>query len=1028
PCSHPFPPASPPPPDSSPLHAAAAAAPFGGPAMYAAAAVAAVGARSIFTYNRGNFMYDRKMRQKQEFSVLKFRTMQADLWREDVRTLVELTVGKMDSYTIVSALLFEFCGELFGPGHLDPGTPQWLLWLYMLALSGAFVYFFLGVFFAMHASVAASAGSARLLTQLVRLPVPSWYQLEGMRTYGDSVEALGASSLLRIPFVSPAAPQRPQPRARGRPRARRGPRPTAGNPPGGGPQSVDPWDLEADGRHVYELQQRPTGELRHVDLVRRAAATWQGFEAFTRVCMTMGTIQLLYAVSYYVIGYVLVQDGEVYGALFVAAIMTCSIAVIVRLDVSLTAEEFYVVMALAFSGPLSALIAGYWWCKYEAQLSVCALMILPLSFAAHGGLLAYVLQIMSIQEQPNRTLLPMRWRTVLYLDVFGWLASDSAPDGPREAGGYEKAFRRADDGAYVPAGEPDAGSLCSEQRAQDDDEDTDARSVDEHVGAASGSSLEGDAPWSSVPEFDIGSPPRPVRPESRGPLSPRTQHSMSHCTRHVSEHVEGVGAPGAVHDAHGEAFDADTYFPAQNVKSSQEQDEAVTGHDNFRGMAPWFVFRSITRLLAFLYFLGMFWCLGRVCGFPDFHLPPLPFKVLLKEPTHEGAAEDRGSQDQAEESQQQLGEDSDPLQVHEAPRRLLQLPQGERLDVQWPRGELGSPPRALSCDASGQYLAVADGFGVYSARLAEQELVAPNASARFISRFAQAPACSALDGQSPRDVSIVCANADERHGPPQHCAAVVMYADGGASLVECPLPGAPGSRERREQLGPKATGHDTTSAAGLAWRVPAGWLDEATSEQIESFAVDSRCAAARGDSVTFSPGLPGCVLVSTSRGRLALLRPHVSRGAHVLVPLWALSLPYGPRLALPMPGGSLHILPGGLALVLARPPAPVTRDARSRKKRAAARASQGAHSLAPLPYLVLAVSLETGTVVGSWALPQGAKWSAVCGGDRWLLALGSAELPEGGGRTSRADTSVWRFPMPRELAPPAAPAPEAASA
>merc|ERR1719242_2246293 len=109
---------------------------------------------------------------------MEYRNRQAELWRQDVRDLIGLTEAKMDNYLVVGTLLLGMCVTLFTEGRLEPGTPQWLLRLYMLSLSAAFTYLLMAVWLAMHASVSAQSSSVRLLTQLVRLPVPSWEQLE----------------------------------------------------------------------------------------------------------------------------------------------------------------------------------------------------------------------------------------------------------------------------------------------------------------------------------------------------------------------------------------------------------------------------------------------------------------------------------------------------------------------------------------------------------------------------------------------------------------------------------------------------------------------------------------------------------------------------------------------------------------------------------------------------------------------------------------------------------------------------------
>merc|ERR1719352_2174990 len=86
-------------------------------------------------------------------------------------------------------------------GKLAAGTPVWLTCANTLALGAAFTYLLLSVWLAMHATVAARSYGVRLLTQMVRLPIPTWAQLEGARTYGSAFEKMEARQMFRVPFV-----------------------------------------------------------------------------------------------------------------------------------------------------------------------------------------------------------------------------------------------------------------------------------------------------------------------------------------------------------------------------------------------------------------------------------------------------------------------------------------------------------------------------------------------------------------------------------------------------------------------------------------------------------------------------------------------------------------------------------------------------------------------------------------------------------------------------------------------------------
>merc|ERR1740117_270959 len=114
------------------------------------------------------------MRQEAENQIFEMQMDKTDMFREDVEDIVELTGVKMDTYTIITVIQMGFAIVAMFEGRLGPGTPPWLVACHQLALTTAFSYFLISVWFAMHATVAAYAYKVRLRTQIVRLPVPSW--------------------------------------------------------------------------------------------------------------------------------------------------------------------------------------------------------------------------------------------------------------------------------------------------------------------------------------------------------------------------------------------------------------------------------------------------------------------------------------------------------------------------------------------------------------------------------------------------------------------------------------------------------------------------------------------------------------------------------------------------------------------------------------------------------------------------------------------------------------------------------------
>eukprot|EP00933_Yihiella_yeosuensis_P017496 TRINITY_DN14598_c0_g1_i2.p1 TRINITY_DN14598_c0_g1~~TRINITY_DN14598_c0_g1_i2.p1 ORF type:complete len:326 (-),score=66.98 TRINITY_DN14598_c0_g1_i2:70-1047(-) len=310
----------------------------------AAAASGAVGgtaAKTAFSYNRENFLWDRQMRLRKEFKVQKFRVEQAELWRKDVRDLISLTEYKMHVYLLVNVLLLGFSVTLWCQGKLPNTTPNWLMMGSALSICCSFMFILLSVWMAMHAAVAAQGFETRLLTQMVRLPIPTWTEIEACRTNASDFERTESSQMFRIPFAmgkqeglvpqveeededendedSLSAPYSPTHGDASDASSSRGGSHVHGRHGTGGGRKpdradfVDPWGLERSGQDLPELGCKKGSSMvraRHVKLTRRAMIFWQSYDAFARISMSIGVNQLLLAVVYFILAYYLEEEFE----------------------------------------------------------------------------------------------------------------------------------------------------------------------------------------------------------------------------------------------------------------------------------------------------------------------------------------------------------------------------------------------------------------------------------------------------------------------------------------------------------------------------------------------------------------------------------------------------------------------------------------------------------------------------------------------------------------------------------------------
>jgi len=174
--------------------------------------------------------------------------------------------------------------------------------------------------------------------------------------------------------------------------------------------------------------------------------------------MTLGTNQLLNAIAYYCLGYVSVQDGAPWAACTIVVITLAIAMALIELDLSLTRKEQAIAKLLILCGPICSSMATVSWTFNGEDSNGFVVGLLPLCYASHGLWLFWVLGACSVEMQPCGTMLPMKFKAVLYVDVFGWLNKKDTKDSGQSAG-YTPLME-----ADGPEIEPDQDSLSPRSR------------------------------------------------------------------------------------------------------------------------------------------------------------------------------------------------------------------------------------------------------------------------------------------------------------------------------------------------------------------------------------------------------------------------------------------------------------------------------------------------------------------------------------------------------------------------------------
>jgi len=890
-----------------------------------AAATAAAG-KTVFDYNRECFMEDREQRMKKEFAERKYRNVQAALWRQDVRDIVSLTERKMTIYLLVNVMFLGFTFNLWCEGRLPPTTPDWLIMGQSLATVSSFVYMLLTVVLATHASIVAQAYQTRMMTQLVRLPVPTWAELEACRTSASDFERVEPSQMFRVPFAmgvqerigKNSAKQASdvasfsadsdeadevadaQKNAAAEANAAAGSAASLEAAASASPAQMasDPWGLERRGDDIYELgihHGQEVAKLRHIKLIRQAAAYFQTYDAFARVSMSIGVNQLMLALSYFIIAYCYQQVENAFVAIPAVAILMASAWVIARIDLTLSPMAFRLIQFLLLAGPAISCFAA---CNLieEHPYRWTTVDIAPAAFFSHGIVVMLLTVSLRVTTQENGAALPLAFQGVLLMDVFGWVWHKSAVDNDCSIGSHEQhestssmeKEREAAPAEMATQAEPEVSDPWPTQEGEHVSFYMEGYGFGSEPSSGSGQNLSKDSLGKHGVAYDTDGRPMPFRPEEarldQGPGSAQDMRTVKGAPR-LWEVVDAAEAPAR------DFWHPVSFMPADARHRDHLGDylggasaELVTGHEKASpGLLPWRIFKSASLLIS------VFWFLGGAYYFCEKSKKITAF-------LGEEFTDSRGHQEEHHSSDHGAGHHDvgHPVAGHPdaghpdvghpevGHHNAVQHPAGlnffgywsgavsspaastlERVEADWPYPNM--VPRSLSCDASGRHLLITDGLSAFAAEIELLEgsaVTSPPTAGRpgsfrraavdatalgTVAVFRRAPVCGgSLFGEALDDAALVC---DVKAGPGAACEALYLYGRG-RRVAACPLAGA------GRQVG--------------AASISNAWL-EGDNEKASWLVLDQDCGGQGG---TAAESLQrGCALIGTTHGRAARLHP-----------------------------------------------------------------------------------------------------------------------------------------------------------
>jgi len=345
-------------------------------------------------------MFNVPVRQAKAYQMQAVMISRYGLFREDVRDLCQLNTSKVQSYLIVNTLKLGFIINIFfnfdrtdtDREEADFEEVQIDTIMTMLLLTGAF-WLLTSIWFSMYGLVVAQSLTTKVLVRVARIPLPSAEEIMEVapethtfersvgeafrvplmttRTENESDEMAARSGMTqgvgRV-RTSPGSSRSPQPRCASRtftPTTTGGQgagQPVPTSRAGADMQPITITELLCDQADVDEEEAAERkGMEPHLKLLMLLKASWEPFDFYSKVSMSLGSATMLSGLGYYGLYYLrqrsTVFDVEAGGwccFLFMSALAWTSLV----LELSITRAQQAFVACSMMAGP-TIMLVGY---------------------------------------------------------------------------------------------------------------------------------------------------------------------------------------------------------------------------------------------------------------------------------------------------------------------------------------------------------------------------------------------------------------------------------------------------------------------------------------------------------------------------------------------------------------------------------------------------------------------------------------------------------------------------------------------
>lgn len=403
-------------------------------------------ASGAYSYNMGRFQFDAGQKQNTGHQQQNMSVALWGLFREDLRDLFGMTTDKMSTYMVVATLIFGMAvNYIFNASADFPKEPGFLLMAWTVTVYASMAYSILAVWLAMHGSNAAHAASIKLLLQAVRPPIASNEEVKQVSNDLEKYEKSGPLAFLQLPKFFGGTQSGGGDGASGQQEDRRS---SVSSRKRSSIFNVQQMEQVQAARRL--LKARSGAQLggnalhgAHLELFKKQQQSYVCFEGYARVCILCTTHQLMLTSGYYMMAHFMVKFNEnglpdqnrAAGWMSMISLMVCMVTLF-KLDMFTSDRDMRLLKCLTLAGPIVGCLACQLWSmdatrKNQGKERLFPEFVSTLLAALCCFLQAsYELLVCWLARPGGSTAkLPTKFRSVRYIDVFGWWirgTSDSA--------------------------------------------------------------------------------------------------------------------------------------------------------------------------------------------------------------------------------------------------------------------------------------------------------------------------------------------------------------------------------------------------------------------------------------------------------------------------------------------------------------------------------------------------------------------------------------------------------------------------